>query len=54
LLEVYIATVPYEDFLEFVTENRFLDVCFFENLFYVPEKTTSVGYNKCKSNESRT
>jgi hypothetical protein len=54
LLEVYIATVPYEEFLAFVTTNRFLDVCFFENLFYVPEKTTSVGYNKCKSNEART
>ena len=39
LLEVFIDSVEYPEFIKFVTDNDLMQLLFFENLFYHPSKT---------------
>ena len=53
LLAVYIKSVDYEEVLQFSTKNHCLHEFFYENLYYMPNRTTSANQNKCKTEVSR-
>ena len=53
LLGCYLAQADYDEAIEFTKRHQFLHEFFYENLYYVPERTTN-AQNKCKSTASRT
>ena len=54
LLEVFIANSSYEDLVAITKEHNLLHEFFYENLYYMPSRTTSLVGNKCKGKTSRT
>ena len=54
LLHHFIARVDYDELIEFSKERKLLHEFFYENLYYMPSRTTSIDQNKCKAKTSRT
>lgn len=54
LMSLYIPLVPYEELIAFEKEHNLVHEIFYENLYYVPGKTTSELQNKCRGKNSRT
>lgn len=54
LLDAYFEQASYEEIVAFTEEHSLMHEFFYENLYYLPSRTTSTSANKCKSKGSRT
>ena len=54
LLDCFINEADYDTVVGFAKDNNLLHEFYYENLYYMPERTTSTSQNKCKTQQSRT
>lgn len=54
LLDCFVNQTDYDTIVTFAKKNHLLHEFYYENLYYMPERTTSTFQNKCKSVQSRT
>ena len=54
LLEAFFEQASYPDIVALIEEHGLMHEFFYENLYYLPSRTTSTSANKCKSKGSRT